>query len=181
MSAIIDFELRPWTTKDLDSLVKHANNPAIAANMTDAFPYPYSIENGNNFISFANSKSPPLILAIAIDGEAAGSIGLHPQSDIMKKNAELGYWLSQKYWGQGIMSEAIVKMVQYGFNNLDINRIFARPFGSNLASQKVLEKAGFILEATIKNGFYKNGKFEDELIYSQRKDKFLRNSDAIGP
>ena len=60
-------------------------------------------------------------------------------------------------------------MVAYGFENLDIDRIFARPFGSNIVSQKVLEKCGFVLEARLSKTIYKWGQYEDELIYAVRK------------
>lgn len=165
----MNFHLRPFTIEDLNSLVKFANNFNIARNLTDAFPHPYTIENGKAFIEMANQNIPPTILAIEINGEAAGAIGIHPQKDIYRKNAEMGYWLAEPYWGQGIMSKVIVEMVNYAFKNLDINRIYARPFGRNTASQKVLEKAGFVLEARLHNTFFKNGEYTDELIYATRR------------
>jgi [ribosomal protein S5]-alanine N-acetyltransferase len=109
------------------------------------------------------------IFAIDVNGEAVGAIGVHPQSDIMCKNAELGYWLGEGYWGQGIITAAISHMVQYTFDTYDITRVYARPFGSNAASQRVLEKAGFVLEARIEKSIFKNGAYEDELIYGYRK------------
>ena len=163
------FSLRPWTFDDLPDLLKNANNQKIAANLTDHFKYPYTIENGKAFLEMANSHNPIQIFAIEINKEAVGSIGIHPQTDIMHKNAELGYWLAEKYWGQGIISGAISEMVAYGFNNFPINRIFARPFGSNTGSQRALEKAGFKLEAHFQNTIFKNGKYEDELVYALRK------------
>jgi RimJ/RimL family protein N-acetyltransferase len=63
--------------------------------------------------------------------------------------------------------------VQYGFETFDITRIFARPYGFNIASQRVLEKAGFKLEARFEHAFYKNGEFCDELIYSVRRGGYF--------
>ena len=165
----MDFKLRPWTPEDLDSLVRYADNFNIARNMADVFPHPYTREKGIAFIEMATKSVPPHILAIEVEGEAAGGIGIHPQQDIYRKNAEMGYWLAEPYWGQGILTRAIPEMVAYGFQNWDITRIFARPFGRNIASQKVLEKAGFTLEARLSQTFYKNGKYEDELIYAVRR------------
>jgi RimJ/RimL family protein N-acetyltransferase len=156
---------------DLESLVRFANNPAIARNMTDGFSSPYTSQNGTDFITLASRDTPPNILAIDIGGQASGGIGIHPQTDIHCKNAELGYWLAEPFWGQGIITEAIMEMVEYGFNNWNINRIFARPFGTNLASQKVLEKAGFILEGRFEKTLFKNGDYVDELIYAIRRSK----------
>ncbi len=165
----MDFTLRPWTFEDLDSLVKYANNYEIAKNLMDQFPHPYTVEAGKTFLSIVTKAQPPNILAIEVNGEAAGGIGIHPQADIQRKNAELGYWLAEPYWGKGIITKAILQMVDYGFQNWDINRIFARPFGSNLASQRVLEKAGFLLEARFEKTLFKNGLCLDELIYAIRR------------
>jgi RimJ/RimL family protein N-acetyltransferase len=85
---------------------------------------------------------------------------------------ELGYWVAEPFWGKGIMTKAVLQMVDYGFKTFDITRIFARPFGTNIASQTVLEKAGFILEARLDKTLYKNGEFLDELIYAVRPDSF---------
>ena len=82
---------------------------------------------------------------------------------------ELGYWLAEPFWGNGIMSKAIEEIVDYGFDKFQITRIFARHYGSNKASQRVLEKAGFVLEATFEKTFYKNGEFLDELVYAIRE------------
>ena len=166
----MNFTLRPFIQNDIDSLVKYANNMKIAKFMTDQFPHPYSVDKGKAFIAFATNNTPVHILAISIDDQAVGGIGIHPQSDIHSQNAELGYWLGEPYWGQGIVTNAIRIMVDYGFKNFNINRIFARPFGSNLPSQRVLEKNGFILEARFHQTILKNGQFEDELVYAIRKN-----------
>jgi len=164
----MDFKLRPIKDTDIDNLVKFANNPKIAANLTNKFPFPYTKEHGMNFIQFAMSKNPPHVMAITINDELVGGIGIHPQDDVQCKNAELGYWLAEPFWNMGIISNAIPQMIEYGFKTFDIDRIFARPFGTNLASQKVLEKAGFKLEARLSKTLFKNGQYQDELIYAIR-------------
>lgn len=165
----MQIELRNWKMEDLDVLVKHANNPNIAKNLTNKFVYPYTNVNGISFIQFANQNNPAHIQAILFNGAVVGSIGIHPQDDIMCKNAEMGYWIAEEFWNKGIVQKAIKQMVVYGFNNFDIDRIFARPFGTNIASQKVLEKSGFVLEATFKNTIFKNGEYKDELVYAVRR------------
>ena len=165
----MDFKLRPWSMDDKESLAKYANNWEIAKNLTDKFPHPYTLDNAEAFINMATSPDPLHILTIDVKGEACGGIGLHPQQDIFHKNAEMGYWLAQPFWGNGIMTKAIAQMVEYGFENFDINRIFARPFGSNIGSQKILEKNGFILEAKFEKTILKKGTYEDELVYAIRR------------
>lgn len=164
-----EITLRKWSITDLSDLVKNANDPLIAGNMMDQFPHPYSEEDGASFIAMANSFEPQRFFTIEVEGVACGGIGIHPQTDVYRKNAELGYWLGRSFWGRGIVPEAIHRMVEYAFSTFDIDRIFARPFGSNLASQRVLEKCGFILEARIEKNLIKNGRREDELIYALRR------------
>lgn len=165
----MEFTLRKWSLDDLDSLVKYANNAKIAQFMPNRFPHPYQAKNGIAFIRDIATAPNNWIYAISINGQAVGGVGLHPQADILAKNAEIGYWLAEPFWGQGIMSKAVLQIIDIGFGQLDINRIFGRCFGTNIASQAVLKKTGFLLEAKFKNTIYKNGIYLDELIYAIRK------------
>ena len=163
-----EVKLRPWILSDLDYLVKYANNKKIADNLTDAFPHPYTVEDGIKFISMWSLDNPTKAFAIEVNGKPVGSIGIFPQTDIHSKNAEIGYWLAEEFWGFGITTHAVKQIVEYGFNTFNINRIFARPFGSNIGSQKVLEKAGMKLEAKYEKTIFKNGIYLDELVYAVR-------------
>ena len=162
-------KIRPWQISDLDNLVHYANNWNIARNLTNKFPHPYTQADGEWFISFALSHTPVQLFAIEYDGQAVGGIGLHLQDDIFCKNAELGYWLAEPFWGKGIVPGVVRQIVEYGFAQFDIDRIFARPFGSNTASQRVLEKTGFRFEARFEQTLYKHGEYHDELVYSIRR------------
>ncbi|NNC94395.1 MAG: GNAT family N-acetyltransferase [Chitinophagales bacterium] len=164
----MDFILRGWLEGDAESLAKHANNFKIAKNLRNVFPHPYSIEDAHAYIARSQNK-PTNKFAIVIEGEACGGAGIFQQDDVYCKNAELGYWLSEQFWGNGVMSKVVKQMVQYGFKTFDVTRIFAVPYGTNLASQRVLEKAGFTLEAILEKTIFKNGEFEDEHIYAIRK------------
>ncbi|MCA0334280.1 MAG: GNAT family N-acetyltransferase [Bacteroidetes bacterium] len=165
----MEFILRPWKASDINSLIKYANNWNIAKNLTNQFPHPYTIQDGKAFIEYATKDDPIHIFAIEVNQEAVGGIGIHPQSDIFIKNAELGYWLGEPFWGHGIVSKAIKQIIQFGFSTFDIERIFARPYGTNFASQKILEKNNFLLEGRYNNILYKNGEYLDELIYAIRR------------
>ncbi len=163
------FTLRPFRPDDLAALVKHANDPTVSANLTDAFPHPYTEEAGRAFLEEA-MKPVPLRRCIEVAGECVGAIGLHPKVDLWRRNLELGYWLAAAHRGQGIMTEAIRQMVQLGFAAFpEVTRIYATPFGSNIASQKALEKAGFTLEAKLLGTLVKHGSVEDEWIYAVRR------------
>lgn len=165
----MEFILRPWKASDINSLIKYANNWNIAKNLTNQFPHPYTIQDGKAFIEYATKDDPIHIFAIEVNQEAVGGIGIHPQSDIFIKNAEIGYWLGEPFWGHGIVSKAIKQIIQFGFSTFDIERIFARPYGTNFASQKILEKNNFLLEGRYNNILYKNGEYLDELIYAIRR------------
>jgi ribosomal-protein-alanine N-acetyltransferase len=169
----MDFELRAFQPSDLQSLVKQANNYNIAKNLSDKFPFPYTQDHGIAFINLALSATPQEIFAIVVNGQVAGSIGVHPQQDFYCKNAEMGYWIAEEYWGNGIVPAAIKLMVDYGFKTFDITRIYARTFDTNIKSQRVLEKTGFTLEAELKETFYKYGTVYDEMIYGIRKTSQL--------
>ena len=106
MTHTTDFVLRPFLPDDLDALVEHASHPTVAANLTDAFPNPFTEEAGRTFIDHA-MNGPALRRCIAINGSCAGALGLHPKEDLWRHNLELGYWLAFPYRGRGIMTEAI--------------------------------------------------------------------------
>jgi RimJ/RimL family protein N-acetyltransferase len=166
------FKLRPWRHDDLPSLVKYANDEGISQWMTDSFQYPYTVSSGEAFLNrvIPTDGTEPNVMAIEVDEEAAGSIGIFPQQDIFHRNAELGYWLARKHWGRGIMTEVLVQMVDRVFDRYEyLERLFARPFGNNFSSQRVLEKAGFLLEAKFHGTIIKNGKVQDELVYAIRR------------
>jgi len=161
--------LRKWKESDAEALLKYAGNPKITAMMSDGFASLATPKGAAKFIAFANSGEDKIYRAIELNGEVIGGIGVSVQTDIYRKNAELGYWLAEPFWGKGIISEAIRIMISEAFEQLDITRIFARPFHTNKASHRVLEKAGFRLEAILEKAVFKNGEYLDELIYSIRK------------
>jgi len=161
----MDFTLRPWNTNDAANLIKYGSNPNITRFMSDGFPHLFTDEKAKAFIEFANSGNNKLYRTIDIKGEASGGIGVMLQPDIYCKNAELGYWLAEPYWGKGIISRAIPMIVEMAFQTFDINRVYAVPFANNAASQRVLGKAGFKLEARHEKKVFKNGEYLDELVY----------------
>ncbi len=163
------FTLRQWKESDKESLVKYAGNPKITQFMSDGFSNISTIEGATKFIDFANSGTNRIYRAIDQNGEAVGGIGISMQSDIYGKNAELGYWLAEPFWGKGIITRAIEMIVSEAFAQFDITRIFAKPFHTSKASHRVLEKAGFKLEAVLEKVVFKDGQYLDECIYAIRK------------
>lgn len=161
--------LRPWERSDADALVKHANNPKIAAFLTDSFPHPYTLADAVNFLDKVIHQKPVQVFAITFERQPIGAIGVFPQTGIHCKSAELGYWISEMHWGKGWITESIRLVIPYAFSTWDIHRIFARPFSNNPGSRKALEKAGFHLEAMLKKSIFKNNLILDECIYTLHK------------
>lgn len=159
----MNIEIRKYKESDAKIIVPLIGNPNVYTRLRDGIPVPYKVEDALGFIR--NSKDLP-VFAICLDGQAIGTIGLTFQENIHRLNAELGYWLGEQYWGQGIMTEAIKLISDYAFENLEIERIFACVMDINIGSQRALLKAGFELENVIKRGTIKNGELHDEHRYS---------------
>lgn len=157
--------LRDWRPADAASLARHADTPAVAATMRDAFPSPYTLEDAVLFIAVANSVDGSLVLAIEVEGEAAGGIGVHPLADVHRRTAEIGYWLSERYRRRGIATNAVQAVVPLAFERFGLARLQAGVFSSNPASMRVLEKAGFAREAVHRNAIWKDGRLLDEILY----------------
>lgn len=169
------FRMRPWQTDDAHSLIKHANNLNVSRNLRDGFPYPYTMHDARKWLQMVGENKTDIILAIDISGEAAGGIGIHAGKDVYRYNGEIGYWLSEKYWGKGIMTEAVKALVEYAFVQTHFLRIFATIFQHNSSSMRVLEKCGFNFEATHKRTVMKEGKLLDEHLYALLKEDWDSN------
>ncbi len=159
-------EVRSWQAGDVPSLVVHANNQKIWANLRDRFPHPYTAREGQTFIRHARVMRPETFFAIAVDGLAAGGIGFVLQADVDRVSAEVGYWLGEAFWGRGITTEALVAVTHYAINNHALTRLFALPFAHNKASCRVLEKAGYVLEGRLRRSAIKAGAIVDQFQYA---------------
>jgi ribosomal-protein-alanine N-acetyltransferase len=159
--------LRPWTLSDAAQLALILNNKKISDNLRDGLPFPYSIKDALDWLNLIlPENNPPRFFAITIDKEVVGSIGIVSKTDIYRKNFEIGFFLSEKFWGRGIGTRAIKAAISYAFSNFDIVRIYAEVFSDNIGSRKALKKAGLKLEATLKRNIIKNEIIKDSCIYS---------------
>ncbi len=162
-------KLRPWRAEDAPAIAKHANNRKIADNMRDGFPYPYLLKDAQAWLSMALHEPRHLFLAIEVNGEAAGGIGMMFKENVYRLSAETGYWLGEEHWKKGITSEAIRKLSDHVFSATDIIRIYAEIFSPNVPSMKTISKAGFHLEAINRNALVKNGVIMDQHVYCRLK------------
>ncbi len=161
-------KIRKWMLSDVADLTAAISNKKVQDNLRDGIPYPYTEQDGVDFISamLSADENDTFAFAITVDEKVIGSIGVYRQENIHRQTAELGYYIAEEYWGKGIMTEAIKQICQYVFQKSDILRIYAEPFAYNEASCRVLEKAGFQYEGTLRNNAVKNGKVIDMKMYS---------------
>jgi RimJ/RimL family protein N-acetyltransferase len=162
-----EIAVRSWRKDDLKALVLRANNPKIAANLRDQFPHPYTRRDAIDFLEYAQSQEPECSFAIEFGGEAVGGVGFLLGRDIARISAEMGYWLSEEFWGRGIATSAVTAMSDWALENYKLTRVFAMAFAHNTASIRVLEKAGFDREALLRRSAIKNGVILDQILFAK--------------
>jgi len=162
-----DIHLRSWQKDDLKALLRHANNPKIAANLRDQFPHPYTRRDGIDYLEYAQVQEPVTSFAIEYEGEAVGGVGFLIGRDIARTSAEMGYWLSEELWGRGIATRAASAMSEWAFESYGLTRVFAMAFAHNAASIRVLEKAGFEREGLLRRSAIKNGVVLDQILFAK--------------
>ena len=165
---IMNCIIRKWKLTDAKDIAVALSNKKIQDNLRDGLPYPYSEQDGIDFISsmLSANEDETFAFAITLDDKTIGSIGVFRQQNIHRQTAEMGYYIAEEYWGKGIMTDAVKQICNYVFKNSDILRIYAEPFAYNTGSCRVLEKAGFQYEGTLRNNAVKNGKVIDMKMYS---------------
>ena len=164
-------KIRKWELSDAAAMAAALSNKKVQDNLRDGLPYPYTEQDGTDYISamLLADENDTFAFAITVDTKVVGSIGIFRQGNIHRQTAELGYYIAEEYWGKGIMTEAVKQICEYVFDKSDIIRIYAEPFSYNVASCRVLEKAGFQYEGTLRSNAVKNGKVLDMKMYSLLK------------
>jgi|SRR5713101_7711960 len=161
--------IRPWRLDDAESLVKHANNRKVWLALRDLLPCPYTSDNAHKFLQKVMDAEPVTNFCIEVEGLAAGVIDIRMGQDVHRHTATLGYWLSEHFWGRGIMTEVVAAFTNFCFEKFPLRRISAEVFANNPASARVLEKAGFVFEGRHKNDVIKDGKLLDSLLYAKTR------------
>jgi RimJ/RimL family protein N-acetyltransferase len=139
---------------------------------TLAIPFPYTEADADKWINHVAEMSRKQGRSVnwAIrksDGSLIGGIGFHDFELGKSHKAEIGYWLAQPFWGQGIMTKAVQKATEFGFKELGLSRISANVFDFNDGSVRVLEKAGYCFEGLLRKSYRKNGKVFDGKLYAR--------------
>lgn len=174
--------LRPT---DAPASVQHLNNARVHATLRNQIPFPYLLEHAESWIAFATdpanfvrsgpwtvaetgSTGPPLPVhyAIALDDQYIGSISVSPLDDVYFRAAELGYWLGEAHWGKGVMSRVIPAFVDWVWKTFGVFvRLNGATYEGNLASERLLRKAGFQFEGLRPDAVCKNGVVKGEVMW----------------
>ena len=168
--------LRPWQESDAEDLYTYASSPLVGP--AAGWPVHTSVENSREII--CNVLSAPETYAVVLKetGQAIGSVGLKigDASDlgIPDTQAEFGYWLGVPYWGQGIIPEAVVTLMKYGFEELNLDCIWCGYYDGNEKSKRVQDKCGFTYQYTKENIFASLiGEYKTEHISIITKQQWL--------
>ena len=108
-------KIRKWKLSDAKDLAMALSNRKIQDNLRDGMPYPYTEQDGIDYISsmISADENETFAFAITVDDKAVGSIGVFRQENIHRQTAELGYYIAEKYWGKGLMTEAVTQICEY--------------------------------------------------------------------
>ncbi len=160
------FVLRRWCAGDLDALLRHADDPMIVRGLSDRFPHPYTRADGEAFLAGRVVDLDAPVLAIEIDGEACGSIGVrHAAGGERAHSAELGYWLGRAHWNRGLMRRVAAVYVPWVMQALSLTRLQATVLDTNPASARVLAVNGFVEEGRLRQAIRKPDGLHDLRVF----------------
>ena len=121
--------------------------------MTAQFPFPYTRADAEAWVASVTVDVPPKHFVIDVDGDFAGAIGVQPQNGEHRGCAIFGYWLGRAFWGRGIATDAARALARHALRERGLRRLEATVFAPNVSSARVLEKAGFMLEARLRESY----------------------------
>lgn len=157
--------------KDIPFIVEYLQH-RIYSDLTSNIPYPYTEDDARFWLKMSKEAFENNIgYTFAIrdkEDHIIGAVGLH---DLEYDKAELGYWIGISYWNKGYVTEAAKAIVDFGFKELGINKIFATHFPHNPASGRIMEKIGMEQEAILKQHIKKDGEYHDLTMYSIFNDR----------
>jgi RimJ/RimL family protein N-acetyltransferase len=161
-------ELRPIEEADVPFLQRLMNDPRVREGIGAYEPLNEVAEQ--EWFESA-SEDDDVHLLICADGDPVGSIGLHLKHDAWG-NAEVGYSVVPSAWGNGYATDALRTLCRYAFDERRLNKVTARAYETNPASNRVLEKVGFEQEGTFRREAYVDGEFVDLHRYGLLAEEF---------
>ena len=141
--------------------------------------YTQQVNDSRNWIlstisGVVESGGHPKVTAIFYEGNIAGTIGFN-MIDRLNKSVKIGYWIGEKYQGKGIMTRACKGLVDYGFKEMDLNRIEISVAEKNYKSRAIPEKLGFKEEGIVRQVELLDNQYVNHVIYSKLASEWLKN------
>lgn len=164
----MSISLRPLNMSDHDQLISLADNKAIADDMC-TLPSPFTREDADQLI-LRSERNHELVLGV-VDNKSKQLAGVIMLRDFepVHEQAELSIWIGQQFWGRGFGSASIIEMTRIGFEQKNLNRIYAYCMVRNVASQRILEKSGYTREGLLRERVIICGIYEDVYLYARLK------------
>ncbi|MEM8543741.1 MAG: GNAT family protein [Cyanobacteria bacterium P01_H01_bin.119] len=159
--------LRQYQISDAERLAAIANNPNVARYLSASFPHPYTLEDARWWIKTGSTAGGGISKAIEYQGKLVGGVGIAPLTGWQSHVAEIGYWLGEAYWGQGIATKAVKQISEFAFQELGYQKLYGRVYTYNEASMAVLKKCGYQLEAILKSEICRDGQYLDVHRFSR--------------
>ena len=170
--------LRPARMSDAEDMYEYSRDPEVARHVLwDAHTSIHQTRAYLRFLirQYRNASPATFVIALRGNGKVIGTIGfMWLQTD--NRSAEIGYSLSRAYWNQGIMSEALKAVLEFGFTKLGLNRIEAQHEFDNPASGRVMLKAGMRHEGTLRQRVYNKGRYADVELYAILRSDFCQKT-----
>jgi [ribosomal protein S5]-alanine N-acetyltransferase len=165
-----DLFLSEVRVSDRDRYVDYLQDIEIYNN-TLQIPHPYTTADADFWIALNEEwrRRDTRLTSFAIrnrEGLLLGNAGFHDLAINKTHKAEIGYWLAKRFWGKGIMTSVVGKLVELGVKEFNLKRLTATVFVGNEASTRCLEKNGFICEGRLKNYYLKDGMLKDAMLYA---------------
>lgn len=166
--------LRPWSMEDLGDLYRYAKDPMIGPN-AGWKPHESEEESRSILTTFVGNGDLTAVV-LRENGRVIGSVGLHPdrlRHEDVRPCRELGYVLSREYWGRGLMTEAVRRVLRYAFGGMDLSLVSVAHFPGNSRSEHVIRKCGFRYEKMLR-GSYRDyrGVWMDEVCYAMTRQEY---------
>lgn len=145
--------LRRWTETDAENLYEYAKDPDVGP--VAGWPPHKSVEESLNIIKNVFTGQECYAICEKGNNKAIGAIELklkgHTDLTDKEDECELGYWLGKAFWGKGYMPEAVLELLQHGFEELGMTAVWCSYCDGNDKSKRVQEKVGFVYHHTCKN------------------------------
>ncbi len=169
--------LRPFHEEDWQAVHEYASDAEVCRYMAWG---PNTEEESKEFIRKASAEERqeprvgyPFAAVLQAEAKLIGGCRIHIGS-MGDREAWIGYCINRKYWGKGLGTEAAGALIRFGFEALNLHRIFATCDRENLASARVLEKSGMTREKLLRRHKREKGKWRDSFLYAILEEEFLR-------